>query len=36
MFDKENCLLLIDELGRGTSTIDGHSLAYATLKYLLK
>jgi DNA mismatch repair ATPase MutS len=36
MIDKKNSLLLIDELGRGTSSIDGHAIAYGILKYLLK
>lgn len=36
MIDKRNSLFLIDELGRGTSSIDGHAIAYGILKYLLK
>jgi DNA mismatch repair ATPase MutS len=29
-----NSLVVIDELGRGTSTFDGLSIAYGVLKYL--
>lgn len=29
-------LVILDELGRGTSTNDGASIAYATLKYLIE
>lgn len=28
-------LAIVDELGRGTSTFDGYSIAHAVLKYLL-
>ncbi|MFX0074398.1 MAG: DNA mismatch repair protein MutS [Candidatus Hermodarchaeota archaeon] len=35
-FASEKCLVIIDELGRGTSTSDGQSIAFATLEKLHK
>jgi DNA mismatch repair ATPase MutS len=32
----ENSLVLIDELGRGTSTFDGMAIAYGVLRYLIE
>lgn len=29
-------LVIVDELGRGTSTYDGLSIAYSVLKYLME
>ena len=31
----KNSLAIVDELGRGTSTFDGMSIAYGVIKYLI-
>lgn len=31
-----NSLMILDELGRGTSTVDGYALAYAVLKHVTR
>jgi DNA mismatch repair protein MSH6 len=35
-FATHRSLAILDELGRGTSTFDGYSIAHAVLNYLLK
>lgn len=35
-FATSRSLAIVDELGRGTSTFDGYSIAHAVLKYLVR
>lgn len=34
-YGSKNSLAIVDELGRGTSTFDGVSIAYAVLNHIL-
>ena len=34
-FATQNSLVILDELGRGTSTFDGYAIAHSVLRYLL-